>query len=327
MDDEKEPNELRDLREVQPTSFRQIIGQEHVKKALEVAVEASFAEHKRLDDVLLCGPPGLGKTGLVTVLQNELGLSSMTTVLAQSITNTAELNSVLLSATEGILFLDEVALLSGSTQHSLLKVLDDRKIDINTGKTVTSIPVAPFTLVGATTDPDGLIGPLLDRFRIVLHLDYYSHDELAQIVRQRLGAMRWEYQPELLNEIARRARQTPRIAIRLLQSARRWQVAEGGNLLSVDHLRRACAVERISDQGLDNVQQKALHLLGNGPVRLNVLASMLGVSTKVVTKTVEPFLLRSGLVVKTDSGLRTLTEIGQKHLEDLRPATVRNSSS
>jgi Holliday junction DNA helicase RuvB len=327
MDDEQEPNELHDLRDVQPTSFRQIIGQEHVKKALEVAVEASFAEHKRLDDILFCGPPGLGKTGLVTVLQNELGLPSMRTVLAQSITNTAELNSVLLSATEGLLLLDEIALLSHSTQHSLLKVLDDRKIDINTGKTVTSIPVAPFTLCGATTDPDGLIGPLLDRFRIVLHLDYYSHDELAQIVRQRLVAMGWEYEPELLHEIARRARQTPRIAIRLLQSARRWQAAEGGNVLAVDHLRRACEVERISDLGLDNVQQKYLHLLGSGPQRIGVLASLLGMAPKVLQKTVEPYLQRNGMVVKTDAGLRTLTETGLKHLESLRPASVRNSSS
>jgi len=327
MDDEQEPNELKDIRDVQPTAFRQIIGQEHVKKALEIAVEASFAERKRLDDVLLCGPPGLFKTGFVTVLQHELGLSKMTTVLAQSISNTAELNGVLLSANEGLLLLDELHLLSHTAQHSLLKVLDTRTIDINTGKTVTSIPVAPFTLVGATTDPDGVIAPLIDRFRLVLHLDYYSQDELAQIVRQRLGAMRWKYEPELLHEIARRARQTPRIALRLLASCRRWQVAEGSDVLTVDHLRRACEVERISDQGLDNMQQKLLHLLGSGPQRVGVLASMLGVSPKVLQKTVEPYLLRSGIVVKNDAGLRILTEIGQKHLEELRPASVRNTSN
>ena len=321
-----EDNSKTDLRDQQPQSFRQIIGQAHVKKALEIAVEASFAEQRRMDDVLLTGPAGCGKTGLVTVLQHELALPSMTTVLAQSISNTAELNGVLLSATEGLLFLDEIHLLSATAQHTLLKVIDERKIDLNTGKTVTSIPVAPFILVGATTDPDGLIGPLVDRFRMVLHLDYYSLDELSQIVRQRLVAMGWEHEPQLLNEIAVRARQTPRIALRLLQSARRWQVAAGSELLPVDHLLRACEVERISQMGLDNLQQKYLQLLANGPQRLNVLASMLGTSTKVLTKTCEGFLLRSGLVVKTDSGLRSLTDSGQSHLSELHPATLRISS-
>ena len=134
------------------------------------------------------------------------------------------------------------------------------------------------------------------------------------------------YEPALLNEIAKRARGTPRIALRLLQSARRVQVSEGNEVLKVEHLRIGCDVEGISELGLDNIQQKYLHLLGDGPVRLNVLASMLGVSTKVITKTVEAFLLRSGLIVKTDSGMRTLTEIGQSHLETLRPNCVRNLS-
>jgi len=134
--------------------------------------------------------------------------------------------------------------------------------------------------------------------------------------------LRWEYEPDLLAEIAKRARGTPRIALRLLQSARRVQVAQGTTVLAVEHLRTACEIERISDLGLDNIQQKYLHLLGGGPQRLNVLASMLGVSTKVIQKTVEPFLLRSGLVVKTDAGLRTLTETGQTHLSSLPPVVV-----
>lgn len=265
------------------------------------------------------------QVGAVMVLANELAVP-FTEVLAQSITNTAELNSVLLSAKEGILFLDELHLLSATSQHSILQVLDKRRIFLSGGKSVQSIPVAPFTLVGATTDTDGVIGPLIDRFRIVLHLDYYSHDELAEIVRQRCRALGWEFEPELLGEIAKRGRGTPGIGLRLLQAARRVQVAEGGTVLSVNHLRRACEVERISDLGLDNVQGKYLHLLGNGPVRLNVLASMLGVSTKVLTKTVEPFLLRQGLVVKTDAGLRTLTKTGQEHLDELRQVTARNPS-
>jgi Holliday junction DNA helicase RuvB len=320
MNDDQEPQDLRDI---QPTSFSHVVGQSHVTQALKIAVDASFHERKRLDEVLLCGPPGLGKSALVGVLAQELAVP-FTEILAQSITNAAELNSVLLSASEGILFLDEIHLLSAVNQHSILQVLDKRRLFIGGGKSIQSIPVEPFTLVGATTDPDGVIGPLIDRFRMVLHLDYYSEPELAEVVRQRLRALRWDYGPDLLEGIAKRARGTPRIALRLLQSAHRVQVAEGSSVLAVDHLRRACEVERISDQGLDNQQQKYLHLLGTGPVRLNVLASMLGVSTKALTKTVEPFLLRQGLVVKTDAGLRTLTESGQKHLNAFRPVSVRN---
>jgi holliday junction DNA helicase RuvB len=317
----EESDEPTDLRDVQPTSFRHIIGQSHVTQALQITCEASFAERKRLDDVLLCGPPGLGKSGLAMVLASELSVP-MIEVLAQSITNNAEMNAMLLSATDGILFLDEIHLLHPVQQHTLLQVLDKGRIFLSGGKSVQSISVAPFTLLGATTDPDGLILPLLDRFRLVLHLDYSSLDELAEIVRQRCRALRWEIEPELLGEVAKRGKGTPRIALRLLQSARRVQVAEGGNVLTTDHLRRACEVERISDRGLDNLQQRYLHLLGSGPMRLNVLGSMLGVSTKVLTKTVEPYLLRSGMVVKTDAGLRTLTEFGQNHLLSLRPVIL-----
>ena len=289
MDSNDEPTDLRD---VQPTCFRQIIGQKHVTEALKIAVEASFQQKARLDDLLLCGPPGVGKSGYATVLASELGVN-MTEVLAQSITNAAEFNYLLLSASDGILFLDEIHLLHPQQQHVLLQVLDKRRIFLSGGKTVQSIPVPPFTLVGATTDPDGLIQPLLDRFRIILHLDFYTPDELAQIVHQRCTALRWGYEPALLAEIAQRGKGTPRIALRLLQSARRMAVAEAAGTITVDHLRRACEIERISDLGLDNTQQKYLHLLRNGPQRLNVLASMLGVSTKVLTKTVEPYLLRA----------------------------------
>lgn len=309
-----------DLRDVQPTSFRHIIGQRHVTQALQIAVDASFQEGKRLDETLLCGPPGLGKSALVTVLAQELAVP-FSEILAQSISSTAELNAVLLGASNGILFLDEIHLLSPQLQHVLLLVLDKRRIFLSGGKTVQSIPVNAFTLVGATTDPDGLIQPLIDRFRIILHLDYYSEDELAQVVRQRCHALVWAYDSQLPDQIARRARQTPRIALRLLQSARRVSVAEGAAKITVGHLEKACSIERISTLGLDNMQQKYLRLLGPSGQRLNVLASMLGVSTKVLTKTVEPFLLRSGLVVKTDGGLRQLSQQGHEHLTSLPPET------
>ncbi len=311
-----------DLRDVQPTSFRHVVGQTHVKKALEIACDASFQENKRLDETLLCGPPGLGKSALVTVLASELAVP-FTEILAQSITNTVELNAMLLAASDGILFLDEIHLLNPVSQHALLTVLDKRRIFLSCGKTVQSIPVNDFTLVGATTDPDGLIGPLLDRFRIILHLDYYDDQELAQIVRQRCLAMDWLCEPELPDEIARRGHQTPRIAIRLLQSARRVAVAEGAKQITVLHLRTACEAERISDLGLDIMQQKLIRLLDGAGQRLNVLASTLGVGTKVLTKAIEPFLLRSRLIIKTDTGARQLTELGREHLATLSPDTFQ----
>ena len=205
----------------------------------------------------------------------------------------------------------------------LLTVLDKRRIYLSGGRSVQSIPVNDFTLVGATTDPDGLIGPLLDRFRIILHLDYYEPCRNLPKLSDS-GALRWagNTSRNCSEEIAQRGRQTPRIALRLLQSSRRVAVAEGAKEITVAYLRKACEIERISDLGLDNLQQKYLRLLDGAGQRLNVLASTLGVSTKVVTKTVEPFLLRSGLVVKTDAGLRQLTQEGREHLASLQPETV-----
>ena len=317
MDDfENQNNEPNDLRDVQPTSLRHIIGQQHVVAALQIAVDASFQQNKRLDETLLCGPPGLGKTALVNVVASELAVP-FTEVLAQSVTTAAELNNVLMSAADGILFLDEIHLLSPVQQHSLLQVIDKRRIFLSGGKTVQSVPVSEFTLIGATTDPDGLIQPLIDRFRMVLHLDYYSEEELAEVVRQRCKALNWDHEPELLNEIAQRARGTPRIALRFLQSANRVCSSEASNTITVKHLMRACEIERISTLGLDFMQQKYLKMLTNGPMRLNVLSSMLGVSTKVVTKTVEGYLLRNGLILKSDGGQRQLSESGREHLNDL----------
>lgn len=314
-------NQPADLRDFQPRQFSEVVGQSHVTDALKIAVQASAQEGKRLDELLLCGPPGLGKSQLVTVLAHVVGVP-FTEVLAQSLTNAAELNTVLLSATDGIVFLDEIHLLHPVQQHSLLQVLDKRRIFLSSGNSVRSIPVSDFTLVGATTDPDGLIQPLVDRFRMVLHLDYYDEGELAEIVRQRCRALGWAFESGLPAEIAKRGRGTPRLALRLLQSTRRVQVSEGDATLTVDHLLRGCEVERVSALGLDNVQQKYLHLLGGGSQRVGVLASILGVSTKVLQKTVEPYLLRSGMVVKTDAGLRCLTETGQQHLSSFRPVAV-----
>jgi Holliday junction DNA helicase RuvB len=147
---------------------------------------------------------------------------------------------------------------------------------------------------------------------MVLHLDYYSFNELAEVVCQRCRAMGWQFEPELLMLIARRARQTPRIALRILQSARRCAVAEGSDVIGVSHLEQACHIERLSPEGLDHLQQKYVALLKGGALRLNVLASALGVSPKVLCKTTEPYLIRSGIILKDEAGRRALSDLGRE---------------
>ena len=317
MNEDANPTDVRQLR---LTSFRQVVGQERAKEALRIAVDSTFHEESngRLDDLLLIGPPGVGKSALITVLQHELAIpdEKCTEILAQSITNMAELNSVLLSASDGILFLDEIHKLNSAQQHALLLVMDRRKIFLNSGKQVTSLDVAPFTLIGATTNPEGCIAPLVDRFRLVLHLEYFDQDSLCKIVRQRCEAMNWEYEADLEMEISRRSKKTPRLAIRLLMAARRSMAAAGDSQLLVRHLKEACFMENICSEGLDKVQQELLLNLIDGPKQLNVLASILGYSSSAISKTIEPYLVQNSFIVK-DKGMRMLTQKGIDHSRTL----------
>ena len=312
MDNE---NKNQSLRDVKLTSFSQLIGQQKVAKALSMAVDASFHLQQRMCDVLLQAAPGLGKSSMVDILKSELCVEC-TTVLSQTITNSAELNSVLLRAGEGLLFLDEIHLLNSSMQHQLLLILDHRKIFLNNGKRVTEIPVAPFTLIGATTNPEKVIRPLIDRFRMVLTLEYFSHDELCKIVEQRCRFMNWDFESGLESEIAKRSKDTPRIAIRLLDAARRSMASRGEDQLKVLHLKEACFFESIDSLGLNMVEQSYMALLKEGAMRLNVMASSLGFTSAALTDNVEPYLIRSKLIFKTDKGERALTEQGLAHVNE-----------
>jgi Holliday junction DNA helicase RuvB len=312
---EDEP--MADLNDASPTSLAHIVGQTTVINQLRVALDAAFEDHKRLDDALLVGPPGLGKSQIASVIGHELA-TKYHEVLGQSIKHIGDLNALLLAAgDQEVVFIDEVHELNKSFQTSLYLGLDKRRIVVRGGRSYQSIPLADFTLLLGTTDEYSLLQPLRDRMRMLLRFDFYSRDELAKIIVHRARALQWAIDESLPPLIAQRARGTPRLALRLLQACWRVCRAEGERSVTTEHLRKACALEHLDDRGLGPMEQRYLKILAEGASRLNVIASMLGLPARTLSTVTEPFLLRAGLVLKDDAGRRQLTAQGQEHLAKL----------
>ena len=312
-----------DLNDASPTSLSHIIGQRGVVDQLIVALSACFEDHKRLDDCLLVGPPGVGKSQIATVLGHELAATTHE-ALGQSIKSASDLNALLLSAGEGeIIFIDECHELPKVHQTALYLALDKRKILVKGGKSFTSIPLAGFTLLLGSTDEYSLLQPLRDRMRLLLRFDFYSDEELGKIVQHRAKALQWHLDETLPPLIAQRARGTPRLALRLLQSCHRVSRANGAPNITRDHLRTACDLEHLDDLGLGPLEQRYLKILVDGASRLNVLASVLGLPTRTIAAVTEPFLLRAGLIFKDDSGRRQITSAGLEQVLKSCPTDVQ----
>lgn len=306
-----------DINDVKPSALNHMIGQKSVVAQVAVALEAAFADGKTFDHALLVGSPGLGKTQTAQIIAQEMA-SSFHDVLGQSITCAADLNALLLGAKDkDVVHVDEAHELEKPYQTALYLALDQRKIVLQGGKSgrsPQSIPISDFTLLLSTTDEYALLQPLRDRMKLLLRFEFYSPDDLAEIVKHRSRALAWNVESEVLPEIARRSRGTPRLALRLLAACRRVCRAEGEETITVNHLQRACALEQTDDQGLGPTEQRYLIALADGANRLNVLASMLGLPARTVSQVTEPFLIRAGLILKDDQGRRQLTEKGREHL-------------
>lgn len=314
MPDDQQHIEIND---VGPTSLSHIIGQRGVVAQVAVALDAAFADDKKLDDALLVGPPGLGKTQVAKVIAAELA-SEVHEVLGQAIKTPADLNALLLTAKDkDVVFVDEVHELAKEFQTALYLAIDQRRVLLTggrTGRLPQAIPISNFTLLLATTDEYSLLAPLRDRMRLTLRFVYYDDGELAEVVKHRSRALGWRVDRYVLPEIARRARGTPRLALRLLQGCRRVCRAEGEIVITAAHLERACRLEGLDDLGLGPTEQKYLEIIAMGISRLNVIASMLGLPSRTVAEVTEPFLIRTGLIVKDDQGRRQLTAKGRAHL-------------
>ncbi len=306
-----------DINSIRPTSINHLIGQDHVREVVTVALDAAQQDGRRFDHALMVGPPGVGKTATSQVIAQEMA-TEFIEILGQSMKNVGDLNATLLSAKDrSIVFIDEAHQLDKNLQTALYLALDQRKILLPGGKgsSPVSLNLADFTLLLATTDEFQLLQPLRDRMKLVLRFDFYSPEDLEQIARHRSRGLGWEIDEQVFPEIAQRSRGTPRLALRLIESARRVARSEGEGVVTLAHLERACQLEQIDSLGLGPTEQKYLDILGGGSAsRLNVIASMLGLPSRTVAEVVEPYLMRAGLMVKDDNGKRQLTALGREHL-------------
>ena len=303
-----------EINDVSPSSLSHLIGAKQVIAQVSTAIDAAFEDGTRFDHALLVGGPGLGKSQLASVIAQEMAVD-FHEVLGQSITSIADMNALLLDAKDkDIIHIDECHQLDKTFQTALYLAVDKRSIFVNSKRSPQPIPIADFTLLLSTTDEYCLLQPLRDRMKLTLRFEFYSDDDLALLLRHRCKALDWDVDQEVLPLIAQRSRGTPRLALRLLQSCRRVCRSQGDHTITVPHFERACLLEQIDGLGLGPVEQKYLSILADGPARLNVISTILGLPTRTVSEVTEQFLIRSGLIDKDRAGLRQLTAKGLEHV-------------
>ena len=302
-------------RALRPTSFDGFLGQEGAKRNLRICVHGALSRGEPLDHVLLAGPPGLGKTTLAAILANEMG-ARLVVVNAPGIKTKGELASLLTSLRRGdVLFLDEIHSLNAKIEEVLYPAMEDYRLEVVAGNKALTIPLEPFTLIGATTRAGMLQRPLRDRFGMSVGMVPYSVDELRTIAAASATKLGVALDESGAEELARRSRGTPRIANRLLRRVRDFALYEGVASVDAATVSRACDQLGVDAAGLDPTMRRYLQVLceKNAPVALSTMVALLGESKDTVEEAIEPFLLRLGLIERTPRG-RVATAAGNAHL-------------
>ena len=303
-------------RSLRPQRLDDYCGQEHIKQSLRILIQAAQSRGECLDHVIFSGPPGLGKTTLATVIANELGAQIKTTS-GPAIARTGDLAAILTNLQPGdVLFIDEIHRLNRSIEELLYPAMEDFSLDIVIGKGPAArsirLDIPHFTLVGATTRSGMLTGPLRDRFGISFRLDYYSVEDLAEIVARSASILGVTIDRQSALEIASRSRGTPRLANRLLKRVRDYAQVRGDGPIELDIAREALSFFEIDELGLDWMDIRILETLvktfRGRAVGLTTLASAVGEDPSTLEDVYEPYLLQRGLIIRTPQGrIATLT--------------------
>jgi len=307
---------------IRPSMLDEYIGQEEIKENIRVFISAAKMRKEVLDHVLLYGPPGLGKTTLAHIIANELGVN-IKTASGPSIEKSGDLAAILSTLEPNdVLFIDEIHRMPRYIEEILYPAMEDFEFDIVIGQDGNSrnikIDLPPFTLVGATTRAGDISSPLRDRFGIVSKLNYYSDEELKQIIERTSRVLDMPIESDAAMELAKRSRKTPRIANRLFKRVRDFALVNGDAIITLDITKKSLERLRVDQYGLDQIDIEYLESLINkfngGPVGVETIATSIGEEVSTVEDVIEPFLLQEGFVKRTQRG-RIATDKAYEHLK------------
>ncbi|MGK7946987.1 MAG: Holliday junction branch migration DNA helicase RuvB [Microcystaceae cyanobacterium] len=316
-EEKKESNEDN----IRPQSLEEYIGQKDLKVVLKIAIDAAKARGDALEHLLFYGPPGLGKTTMSLILASEMGVNCRITA-APALERPRDITGLLISLKPGdILFIDEIHRLNRMTEELLYPAMEDYRLDITVGKgksaKIRSIPLPPFTLIGATTKVGALTSPLRDRFGLIQRLRYYEVDELQLIIERTATILQVQINEKGAIAIAQRSRGTPRIANRLLRRVRDYAQVQGIELITENVATEALNIYHVDEKGLDWTDRLILETMieqfQGGPVGIEAIAASTGEDSKTIEEVYEPYLLQIGYLNRTPRG-RVVTTAAYRHL-------------
>lgn len=306
---------------LRPQTFAEYVGQDRLKRNLELAIEAAKKRGESLDHILLYGPPGLGKTTMATVIANEMGTNIRVTS-GPAIEKAGDLASILTNLADGdILFIDEIHRLGRAVEEVLYSAMEDYKLDIVIGKGPAArsvrLDLPRFTVIGATTRTGSLAAPLRDRFGHIYRLEFYTPDNIARIVTRSARILQSQIDRPAADLLSTRARLTPRIANRLLRRVRDYADVNGDGIIDVKTATNALELLEVDELGLDPADRQLLGAMlenyGDNPVGLTTIAALTGDETSTIEDFYEPYLLQIGFIERTPRG-RRVTHKARRHL-------------